>query len=75
MEQKLGFGLRRIRTQAAIMKFLHSIEKVIKRDRIRNEVTIQRVGVQSIEEFRKRRLEGYGHVKRMEEYRLPKKGS
>jgi hypothetical protein len=51
MEQKLGFGLRSIRTQAAKIKFLHSIENVIKRDRIRNEVTIERAGVQSIEEF------------------------
>jgi hypothetical protein len=33
-----------------------------------------RVGVQSMEEIRKkRRLEWYGHVKRVEEYRLSKK--
>jgi hypothetical protein len=33
-----------------------------------------RVGVQSMEEIRKRRrLEWYGHAKRMEDYRLPKR--
>jgi hypothetical protein len=42
-------------------------------DRIRKGVIRQRVGVQSMEQIRKRRLEWYGHVKRMEEYRLPKK--
>jgi hypothetical protein len=59
--------------QAAKMKFLRSIEKVTKWDRIRNEVIREQVGVQSMEEIRNRRLESYGHVKRMEEYRVPRK--
>jgi hypothetical protein len=59
--------------QAAKMKFLRSIEKVTKWDRIRNEVIREQVGVQSMEEIRNRRLERYGHVKRMEEYRVPRK--
>jgi hypothetical protein len=47
---------------------------VTKWDGIMNEVIRQRVGVQSMEEIRKRRrLEWYGHVKRVEEYRLSKK--
>jgi hypothetical protein len=62
------------RMQAAKMKFLHSSEKVTKWDRLRNEVIRQRVGVHSMEEVRKRRrLEWYGHVKRLEEYRLPER--
>jgi hypothetical protein len=39
--------------QASEMKFLRNIEKVTKRDRIRNEVIRQGVGVQSVEESRK----------------------
>jgi hypothetical protein len=43
-------------------------------DRIRNEVIRQQIGVQSMEEIRKRRrMERYCHIKRMEEYRLPKR--
>jgi hypothetical protein len=46
---------------------------VTKQDRIRKDVIRQRVGIQSMEEIRKRRrLEWYCHVKRMDEYRLPK---
>jgi hypothetical protein len=56
------------------MKFLHSTEKVPKWDRIRNEVVRQKIGVHSVEEIRKRRgLECYGHAKRMEEHRVPKR--
>jgi hypothetical protein len=52
--------------QATEMKFLCSTENMTKWDRIRNEIIGQRVGVQSMEEIRKRRrLEWYGHVRRM----------
>jgi hypothetical protein len=41
---------------------------VTKQDRIMNEVIRWQVSVQSLEEIRKiRRLDWYGHVKRMEE--------
>jgi hypothetical protein len=43
--------------QAAEMKFLCSIGKVTKRNKIRTEV------IQSMKEIGKRRLEWYGHVK------------
>jgi hypothetical protein len=47
--------------QATKMKFLCSTENMTKWDRIRNEI----IG-QSMEEIRKRRrLEWYGHVRRM----------
>jgi hypothetical protein len=45
------------RMQAAEMKFLCSIEKVTKRDMTRNKINRQQVGVQSMEEIRKRGLE------------------
>jgi hypothetical protein len=47
---------------------------VTKWDRARNEVIKQQVGAESMEEIRKKRiLKWYGHVKRTEEYRLPKR--
>jgi hypothetical protein len=52
--------------QAAEMKFFPGTKKLKKWDWIRNKVIRQRVGVQSTEEIRKRRLEWYGHVKKNE---------
>ncbi|KAI5754231.1 hypothetical protein M8J77_006965 [Diaphorina citri] len=62
------------RIQAAEMKFLRSIAGKTRRDRIRNDDIRRMLQMESLEErMRKGRLRWYGHMKRMNCERLPKK--
>ena len=57
--------------QACEMRFLRRIEGKTRRDRIRNKIISDIVGVQSIQEYVERpQLRWYGHVKRMDDRRI-----
>ena len=58
--------------QAAEMKTLRLILGITRRDRIRNEVIRERLGVESVlETVEKARLRWYGHVQRMPAEKYP----
>ncbi|KAI5725714.1 hypothetical protein M8J77_019224 [Diaphorina citri] len=62
------------RIQAAEMKFLRSILGKTRRDRIRNDEIRRTIGVEKLQErIEHQRLRSFGHMKRMENNRLPKK--
>ncbi|KAL1447116.1 hypothetical protein WDU94_005460 [Cyamophila willieti] len=62
------------RVQAAEMRFLRSMIGKTRRDRIRNEIIRSRVGVDKLQDrIETSRLKWYGHVKRINEERLPNK--
>lgn len=55
------------------MKFIRSIERVTKMDKIRSKVLREKVGVESLSfKIGKERLKYYGRIMRMKENRLPK---
>jgi hypothetical protein len=60
--------------QACEMRFLIKIEGKTRRDRIRNKIIREIVGVQSTQEYVKRsQLRWYGHVNRMDDKRIVKR--
>ncbi|KAL1464017.1 hypothetical protein WDU94_003703 [Cyamophila willieti] len=60
--------------QAAEMRFLRSMIGKTRRDRIRNEIIRSRIGVDRLQDrIETSRLKWYGHVRRMNEERLPNK--
>jgi hypothetical protein len=60
--------------QACEMRFLRKIKGKTRRDRIRNKIICDIVGVQSIEEYVERsQLRWYGHVTRMDNKRIVKR--
>jgi hypothetical protein len=60
--------------QACEMRFLRRIEGKTRRDRIRNKIIRETVGVQPIQEYIERtQLRWYGHVNRMDDKRIVKK--
>ena len=62
------------RVQAAEMRVLRMILGVTRRDRIRNDVIRERLNITSVLKIiEKSKLRWYGHVKRMEENRYPRK--
>lgn len=62
------------RLQAAEMRFLRSMIGKTRRDRVRNVDVRKRIDVERLQERAERtRLKWYGHVRRMDENRLPKK--
>ncbi|KAL1457176.1 hypothetical protein WDU94_001836 [Cyamophila willieti] len=62
------------RVQAAEMRFLRSMIGKTRRDRIRNEIIRSRIGVDRLQDrIETSRLKWYGHVRRMNEERLPNK--
>ena len=61
------------RVQAAEMKFLRSMVQKTRRDRVRNEDIRKELGVQKLnDKLEQNRLRWFGHVKRMNEVRLPR---
>lgn len=61
------------RLQAGEMRFLRAIKGKTRRDKIRNEEIRENIVDESLRQrVEKSRLKWYGHVKRMEEGRLPK---
>ena len=62
------------RSQACEMKFLRSMIGKTRRDRVRNEDVRKEVGVEKLnDKIEKNKLRWFGHVRRMEEGRIPKK--
>ena len=60
--------------QACEMRFLRRIEGKTRRDRIRNKIIRDIVGVQSVQEYvEKSQLRWYGHVNRMDDKRIVKR--
>jgi hypothetical protein len=60
--------------QACEMRFLRKIEGKTRRDRIRNKITREPVGVQPIQEYVERsQLRWYGQVNRMDDKRIVKR--
>jgi hypothetical protein len=60
--------------QASEMRFLRKIEGKTRRDRIRNEIIRETVGVQPIQEYVERsQLRWYGHINRMDDKRIVKR--
>ena len=60
--------------QACEMRFLRKIEGKTRRDRIRNKIIRETVGVQPIQEYVERsQLRWYGHVNRMDDKRIVKR--
>jgi hypothetical protein len=56
------------------MRFLRKIEGKMRRDRIRNKIMRETVGVQPIQEYVERsQLRWYGHVNRMDDKRIIKR--
>ena len=61
------------RVQAAEMKFLRSMVQKTRRDRVRNEDIRKELGIQKLnDKLEQNRLRWFGHVKRMNEVRLPR---
>ncbi len=59
--------------QAAEMKFIRSVAGVTKLDKIRSSVIRKKVGVESLKfKMGKDRLRWYGHMRRMEDNRIPR---
>ena len=62
------------RLQAAEMKILRTIRGVTRMDRLRNDQIRSDLSVKPLlKEIEERKLRWYGHVKRMDEERLPKR--
>jgi hypothetical protein len=60
--------------QACEMRFFKKIEGKTRRDRIRNKIVLETVGVQPIKEYVERlQLRWYGHVNRMDDKRIVKR--
>ena len=67
-------GLQEQRIEAAEMKFLRSIAGVTKMDKIRSKEIRKRLGVEQLSyKIGKERLRWFGHMKRMDEGRIPRR--
>jgi hypothetical protein len=67
-------GLQKQRIQAAEMKFLRSIAGVTKMDKIRSKEIRKRLSVERLSyKIGKERLRWFGHMKRMDQDRIPRR--